>query len=341
MSDEPLPFGSLSRLHSERISALENFSTLDLLRELSARFSGGEVFPASEEAFAVGKLLQDSLASFIDVHNNRFSRQRLWDYYYAYIRPHSSTRPPIQGTTWVEIGSGSQNPAAFLFLILMLGAQRGIAVDPDPIQNPSMAWKALADMAGLLLIDPKCVLELEECDPHEMLRNISSFDLAKLRAGNEEGIDSSRFIYLQESVESLSLPDDTADVVISNAFLEHVEDLDKVAQQLFRITRPGGLGVHTIDGKDHRMYSDSSVHPLAFLEIEDSKPIVEGCNRIRPFAMRVLFERAGFEMVEKEVFEQVDVTQEMREHFVEPFRSMSQEDLEVLCGLIVIRKPAY
>ena len=80
MSDEPLPFGSLSRLHSERISALESFSTLDLLRELSARFTGGEGFPASEEAFAVGKLLQDSLASLTDVHNNRFSRHRLWDY---------------------------------------------------------------------------------------------------------------------------------------------------------------------------------------------------------------------------------------------------------------------
>jgi hypothetical protein len=82
------------------------------------------------------------------------------------------------------------------------------------------------------------------------------------------------------------------------------------------------------------------VHPLAFLELEDSKPIVEGCNRIRPFAMRATFERAGFETVEKEIFEQIEVTQDMRERFVEPFRSMPQEDLEVLCGLIVFRKPA-
>jgi len=339
MSDDPLPFGSLERLHSERSSALESLSTLDLLRELSARFSGGEAFPKTEEAFAVGKLLQDSLVSLIDVHNNRFSRQRLWDYYYAYLRPHSTTRPPIRGTTWVEIGSGSQNPAAFLFLILMLGAQRCIAVDPDPIQNPPMAWKALADMAGILLVDPKSVLELEECDPHDMLRNIASFDLAKLRAGNGEGIDSSRFTYLQETVESLSLPDETADVVISNAFLEHVEDLETVARQLFRITRPGGLGIHGIDGKDHRVYSDSSVSPLAFLELAESKPIVEGCNRIRPFAMHVPFVQAGFELVEKEIFERIEVTDQIRERFVDPFRTMPQEELEVLSGMIVIRKP--
>lgn len=339
MSDRPLPFGSLERLHAERINGLQESSTIDLLRELSARFASGEPYPASEEAMVVGNLLQDSLRTLMDVHNNRFSHQRLWDYYYAYLRPHSNTRPPVKDTTWVEIGSGSLNPAAFLFLILMLGAKRCIAVDPDPIQNPKLAWKALADLAGLLLIDPKCILELEECDPHEMLKNIASFDLPKLRTGDGAGIDPERFTYLQETIEELSLPDNTADVVITNAFLEHVEDLDLVARQLFRITKPGGLGIHGIDGKDHRMYSDSSVPPLSFLEIENPNKIVEGCNRVRPFAMHVPFEKAGFELVEKEVFETLEITPEMRERFSEPFRSMPQEELEVLSGMIVIRKP--
>src|SRR5262245_21034462 len=106
MSDEPLPFGSLERLHADKASSLENIATIDLLRELSAHLSNGEPCPTSEEALALGKLLQDSLSIQMDVHNNRFSRQRLWDYYYAYLRPHSNVRPPVKGTTWVEIGSG-------------------------------------------------------------------------------------------------------------------------------------------------------------------------------------------------------------------------------------------
>jgi hypothetical protein len=41
MSDQ-LPFGSLERLHAKRIHSFEGFSTLDLLGELSARFSSGD-----------------------------------------------------------------------------------------------------------------------------------------------------------------------------------------------------------------------------------------------------------------------------------------------------------
>ena len=201
-----------------------------------------------------------------------------------------------------------------------------------------MAWKALADVAAMMLVDPVSILKYEKVERHDLLRNIASFDLAKLRAGDESGIDHERFTYLQDSAESLSLADQTADVVISNAFLEHIADLDSVVKELARITRPGGLNIHGIDGKDHRHYADSSIHPLKFLEISSSEPIVEICNRIRPLAMSTVFERHGFETVEQEVFERIEITEEMRMKFSEPFRSMPQEHLEVLSGLIVMRR---
>jgi len=119
-----IPSGRLERLKARHRESLRDVSTLDLLHELTARLTENEQYPTSEEGIAVGKLLQDHLARLIDVHNNRFSRSRLRDYYYAYMRPHRSTKPAIKEATWVELGAGSQNPAAFLFLLLMLGAKR-------------------------------------------------------------------------------------------------------------------------------------------------------------------------------------------------------------------------
>jgi ubiquinone/menaquinone biosynthesis C-methylase UbiE len=190
----------------------------------------------------------------------------------------------------------------------------------------------------MMLVDPMSILEWDKVERHDLLSNIASFDLAKLRAGDEAGIDPQRFTYLQNSAESISLPDGVADVVYSNAFLEHVPDMDAVARELARITRPGGLNIHGIDGKDHRHYADANIPPLKFLEISSNEPIVEICNRIRPLAIPAVFERHGFTVVEQEVFERIDVTDEMRMQFAEPYRSMPQDHLEVLSGLIVFRR---
>ena len=89
----------------------------------------------------------------------------------------------------MELGCGSQNPYTFAFLLLMLGAKRAIAVDLDPVQDESIAIKTIADIAGIMLVDPGSIAEQHSLDRHQLLRNIASFDLAKLRAGNKAGLD--------------------------------------------------------------------------------------------------------------------------------------------------------
>lgn len=57
---------------------------------------------------------------------------------------------------------------------------------------------------------------------------------------------------LKEPAEALtSCGEESIDVVLSNAVMEHVDDLDAVFAELFRITRRGGIGIHQIDFRHH------------------------------------------------------------------------------------------
>jgi SAM-dependent methyltransferase len=60
------------------------------------------------------------------------------------------------------------------------------------------------------------------------------------------------------SYDGLKMPFESEifDVVISNAVLEHVLDMEKFAQELHRVTRPGGIGYHVY----HNFYSLSGAH---------------------------------------------------------------------------------
>ena len=58
-------------------------------------------------------------------------------------------------------------------------------------------------------------------------------------------------------------------VVISNAVLEEVYDLDRLFMELDRLLAPGGRQVHVIDLRDYGMFSKFGFHPLEFLTITD------------------------------------------------------------------------
>jgi SAM-dependent methyltransferase len=58
-----------------------------------------------------------------------------------------------------------------------------------------------------------------------------------------------------------SVPDKSVDLVLSNAALEHVDDLAAVCRELYRVTKPNGVNSHQVDFRDHR----NSGAPLEFL----------------------------------------------------------------------------
>ena len=90
------------------------------------------------------------------------------------------------------------------------------------------------------------------------------------------------------------------DVVLSNAMLEHSVRPTAVARELFRVTQPGGYGIHQVDFRDHRDFS----RPLEYLLLsrEEFARVFTASHgecggQIRPGEMRECFEDAGFQVL--------------------------------------------
>jgi SAM-dependent methyltransferase len=92
--------------------------------------------------------------------------------------------------------------------------------------------------------------------------------------------------------------DGKVDVILSNAVLEHVADHAAMARALFAVTRPGGVGLHQVDFRDHVDFSRPFEHllegPDTFLRAAEATFFERGCQ-MRPAELGRLFESAGFQ----------------------------------------------
>jgi SAM-dependent methyltransferase len=333
--------GALNRFGDpSRPSGLAHAGTLELAVELIHRMQDGPDATArlNEEEVAIGVRLLQLLHVRLDVHENRTSRRRYNDCFATFhpsIRPEA---PPVRDATYVDLGCGSVNPFALLFTFLALGARRGIAIDCDTIELEGLAMKHLADLAGMLLVDPPAVVGAFAITREQILEHLRGFDLSRLRAGDGSGVDGARLQYRAESVHAMSLGDGEADVVVSNAFLEHIDRVDDALAELARITRPGGFGVHVLDANDHRVYGNGKIHPLEFLRDRSGRELVEGSNRLRPSTFARRFEAHGFEVVDFFPQQRVAVDDALRRSFAPPFRSMTNDELSLTNARISVRR---
>jgi SAM-dependent methyltransferase len=151
------------------------------------------------------------------------------------------------------------------------------------------------------------------------------------------------------SLEELSVvSDQSVDVVISNAVLEHLYDLKLAFTHLARITKPGGIGIHQVDFRDHRDFSRPLEHLLLgdeefFPEFNQSQG--ECGNRYRPLEMKQFLELAGFEvrifqpnmLAEEEYF--TEFLGRLRQASSSRYREYPAEHLRPISGLFsAVRK---
>ena len=330
--------GQLPRLTvPKRPTALRNCSLLELGSELLSRIQEGD-FRASAEAILLGCEIDEALRTSLDVFDNRTSRRHYFDMFSNLCAWEESIHTVLKGATVVELGCGSINPFGLLFLFLMVGAERAFAFDLDEIQNVPRATKALADIAAMVLVDPRDLFGNFPVSRSDILRNISSFDLARLRSGDPAGLDSKRLAFRRDSVHALSLANNEADIVFSAAFFEHITSVDAAILEIARTTRKGGIGIHIIDGSDHRRYLDPACHAIEFLTETTDAEIVYGSNRIRPMNFAQLFERHGFEVISITPFETVDVPAGLRKRLSGPFRDLPDEVLSAIGVKLVTRR---
>lgn len=117
-------------------------------------------------------------------------------------------------------------------------------------------------------------------------------------------LESYNFRYLAP-IDFLSndLPDQSLDIIISRAVLEHVPPvvIKGMFSQAKRLLRPNGKMCHIVDNSDHWEHSDKSLSRLSFLKYSDKQfrsftkwnPL-DYTNRLRHFQYRSMMEDAGF-----------------------------------------------
>lgn len=332
------PAGSLTQYSLDRNAALSAYSTRDILVELINR-TGRDQQASNQEIAFLGQYLERRLSSFSDVHLNRHSFTNLRNVFSALANPNIDCNLPIKGAIWVELGCGSLNPFSLSFLLLALGAQRAIPIDLEAVIDSGEACKTLAEIAKCLFVDPDIIVGKNiKIDTEEIFSNIRDFDLTELNKGSLSGIPSSRLSYRNESVYSMSLEKGAVDVVVSNAFMEHVPDVDGAIKAMAEITKIGGYGVHVIDTIDHRSYGISDVAPLDFLKIESSDALVYGSNRLRPKEYNPIFEKNGFKILGAAYGNFVPLSEDERSLFLPPWNLMPLDDLKATVVYISVQR---
>lgn len=336
--DPTAPPGSLRGITEGHLStgALEDATTDQLALALLERIRSSQPPPSFSTRQLLGALDLE-LEPWACVHENRRSAKWICDLFHAYTRSPEHL-PPLADSVVVELGCGSANPLSLLLVFLLLGAKRGIAVDLDQVADHRLASRALSRIASYMLTDPGSITGNMSPSRPEVVERLSAFDLSLLWQGDSAGVDWNRLALRHESAEALSLDDDEADLVLSNSFLEHVSSVDTAIAEMARITRSGGYGVHQIDGIDHVHYAESDHHPLDFLRVDSSETLVGECNRVRPLDYADIFDRHGFDVLQIHEDHRIPIGEDVRNSFVEPYRSMPEKTLEVIGAAYNVRR---
>jgi len=160
--------------------------------------------------------------------------------------------------------------------------------------------------------------------------------------------------YLPEAItlvaapaETLSgIPDKSVDVLLSNAVLEHVYDLETACRMFARVTKVGGINSHQVDFRDH----DDFDQPLEFLlqgyinsKLNMALKKGERGNRFRPIELVCFMQSAGFKAVEVDIETTTD--QAYQRDFIprlrnsrSKYRNWPEDDLRILSARITARR---
>lgn len=153
------------------------------------------------------------------------------------------------------------------------------------------------------------------------------------------------FSVVHSSVEDASLGmDGTADIIVSQAVLEHVQDINKSFRSMYQILRENGVMCHEIDFQTHTQILRER-DPLNIFRYSKSQwetwLTFPGCpNRFRPNDFVCAAQRAGFKDVSLVPICSLPdrAVQEVKQHLAEPFRNESVSTLPILSAVLLARK---
>jgi hypothetical protein len=245
---------------------------------------------------------------------------------------------PIGGTAVLEVGSGWQPFIPTLFSLA--GAERVYLTDLRRLLQPASFRTA---MDSLILHRKMIIDSLRISD--------QSFDQAvTVKPGDSlaDGFRRLRLEYLAPcDCQKLALPDQSVDIVISRAVLEHIPPpvIQGIFYESYRLLRPGGLSCHYVDNSDHWQHGDNSISRVNFLRFPNSFfrwTYLNGLNyqnRLRHSEYVEMLRKPGFEILRQDKVVDTGALEALKTLPLDAqFRRFSNEDLASLTSYLLARK---
>lgn len=164
----------------------------------------------------------------------------------------------LRGQRILEVGPGETFGVALQFLAA--GARQVVCVDKFfPKRDPGRE-DALYDTLGALLGKEHRALVESVRETARQVRTATPLDPDAplvLLSG------------LSLSAAGPRLDPASFDLIVSRSVLEHLDEPEQGFVVMDVILKPGGQMIHTVDFRDHGLFTDSGFHPLTFLTIPE------------------------------------------------------------------------
>lgn len=174
--------------------------------------------------------------------------------------------------------------------------------------------------------------------PARLTQSLKPERLRRLRLALEADLLTGPIRYLAPMGRMYEIPNSSVDLIISQAVMEHVDELEDTYRECFRCLKPNGFMSHQIDFKSHDTAPEWNGHwkyaDLTWRLMRGGRPWF--INR-KPFSAHVgLIRRAGFNIhAYIKQSNDLGISQAQLAH---RFKDMSECDLRTSSALILVSK---
>lgn len=290
--------------------------------------------------------------SILKKKNIRESIEYVNSVYKDYIKYGKLKSNDLREKVILEIGPGDNFGVALNFL--MNGASKVICIDKFYSSRlKDDEFKFYLNFRKELSESKKLIFDkLLELDSHIKL--------------NQKKLEYHFGIGIEDALKLLK--PNSIDIVVSRSVLEHIHYIDAAMHTINKILLPGGLMIHKVDLREHRMFSSKPFHPLEFLTIP--KPLYNLMTKYSGKPNRKLMDYYFYKMIdlgynfkilitsiignENEVEKYIELSsfnyklnnkannlvEEIRSSLCREFRTMSKKNLMVSGIFLIAKKPS-
>ena len=159
-------------------------------------------------------------------------------------------------------------------------------------------------------------------------------DMVEKARQNAANLGFANVEFIQGDIEQMPIPDNTADVMVSNCVLNLVPDKEKAFSELYRVLKPGG----------HFSISDIVLKGDLPGELKNAAEMYAGCvaGAIPKEDYLGVIRRAGFEGIELQKEREVDMPDDILQDYLSPeeLAAYRSSDTGIFSITVFARKPS-